>query len=968
MARRGYMSAGIPGGHGPRFRGGAKLLGALSVTALVATALIFELAPAAHAGVSLGVSPSFPTPVSAGQANVPASVSIQNTSNAAQAVGNVTVTSITLVPTCGTAPPAGSPDCPAASVDPGVFQISGSGTGAAGSACAGTAFTIAVTDAAQGKVTFTPGTPVVLNGAGATCRINFTFNVLKVPTKDALPDPGLQTVQTAAANGTHADATTGGGIGQSFVTVNAAASGVTTSATPSAPLGSPISDTATVTGAAPTGTVTFTAFGPNDATCTNPPAFTSPPVALAGGVASSGNFTPAQPGAYRWRAAYSGDANNNPVTTPCNAANETSNVQVTDTITTQATSNAPIGSAISDTATLSGGANTPTGTMTFRAFGPADATCANPPAFTSAPVTVNGNGAYASGAFTPNTAGTYRWTVQYTGDSSNAPLTTPCNAANETSAVTAAGPAITTQATPNAALGGAISDTATLTGGQNPGGTIVFRAFGPNDAACANPAAFTSAGVVVNGNGTYNSGPFTPATAGAYRWTATYSGDPNNTGVTTPCNAANETSTVTAASPAITTQASPAVVVGNPITDTATLSGTINPTGNIVFSLFGPNNATCAGPAVFTSTKPVTANGNVTSDPFTPSAPGTYRWIAAYSGGNGNAAVSTACNDANESVQVAQRVPTLTTTASANVPLGGAISDTATLAGGFNPTGTIVFNVFGPNDDTCANPPVFTNSKTVTGNGSYKSDPFTPATPGLYRFVAAYGGDTGNAAVGPTACNDPNETVRVQKTTVNITTKASPSVPLGGAINDTATITGGTNPTGSIIFAAYGPDNDRCSGQDAFAVIVPVNGNGTITSPSFTPTTNGLYRWIVVYSGDRNNEAFLSSCGDPAEAVQVGAVNPPTTTTQPTVPASPSTTTPTTAAPATTTTTKVAGATTTTPPVVTTNPTRSVVGGLSVTGRELGRLARIAFAMTLFGLFAVVVSRRRPQPERARRR
>ncbi|MGH9279375.1 MAG: S8 family serine peptidase, partial [Acidimicrobiales bacterium] len=88
-----------------------------------------------------------------------------------------------------------------------------------------------------------------------------------------------------------------------------------------------------------------------------------------------------------------------------------------------------------------------------------------------------------------------------------------------------------------------ISDTATLGNGTNPTGTITFRAFGPNDAACAGVAAFTSIKVVA-GNGVYVSDPFPAVAEGLYRWTVSYSGDANNFGVDSPCNAPNETSTV----------------------------------------------------------------------------------------------------------------------------------------------------------------------------------------------------------------------------------------------------------------------------------------------------------------------------------------------------------------------------------------------------------------------------------------
>ncbi|HEX7277254.1 MAG TPA: S8 family serine peptidase, partial [Acidimicrobiales bacterium] len=109
-----------------------------------------------------------------------------------------------------------------------------------------------------------------------------------------------------------------------------------------------------------------------------------------------------------------------------------------------------------------------------------------------------------------------------------------------------ADPTITTTATSSvfsAANGPSISDTAVLANGFNPTGTITFQAFGPNNASCTGGAAFTSA-PTVTGNGNYSSGPFSPAAEGAYRWVVTYGGDQNNSTATSPCNAANETSTV----------------------------------------------------------------------------------------------------------------------------------------------------------------------------------------------------------------------------------------------------------------------------------------------------------------------------------------------------------------------------------------------------------------------------------------
>jgi hypothetical protein len=106
---------------------------------------------------------------------------------------------------------------------------------------------------------------------------------------------------------------------------------------------------------------------------------------------------------------------------------------------------------------------------------------------------------------------------------------------------------LSTQATPSVTLGQQIADQATLSGGNSPGGTITFTAYGPNDATCANVPAYTSNAITVSGAGNYSNSPtFIPSTAGTYRWRASYSGDVNNDAVAGACNAANESSVVSA--------------------------------------------------------------------------------------------------------------------------------------------------------------------------------------------------------------------------------------------------------------------------------------------------------------------------------------------------------------------------------------------------------------------------------------
>jgi hypothetical protein len=121
-----------------------------------------------------------------------------------------------------------------------------------------------------------------------------------------------------------------------------------------------------------------------------------------------------------------------------------------------------------------------------------------------------------------------------------------CCGSSHTTVVPAT-PALTTQASPPITLGGQITDTANLTGGVSPTGTVTFTFFPPADTNCAGPPAFTSPPVPVTGPGTYTSAPFTPTVAGTYRTIASYSGNAANAPVTTKCNDNNESVVVNTA-------------------------------------------------------------------------------------------------------------------------------------------------------------------------------------------------------------------------------------------------------------------------------------------------------------------------------------------------------------------------------------------------------------------------------------
>ena len=173
---------------------------------------------------------------------------------------------------------------------------------------------------------------------------------------------------------------------------------------------------------------------------------------------------------------------------------------------------------------------------------------------------------------------------------------------------------------------------------------------------------------------------------------------------------------------------------------------------------------------MFAAAVKVAGNDDYASPSFTPNAAGKYRWVVRYSGDARNrSAGPTRCDDVAEiaivrSAGVDPADPALSTTSSPSPALGAPIYDTAHLTGGLAPSGAITFELFGPDDQTCAGPPAFTTTTTVNGNGSYRSAAFVVPLPGMYRWVASYSGDLGNTAAGPTTCTDAAETALIGTT------------------------------------------------------------------------------------------------------------------------------------------------------------------------------------------------------------
>ena len=202
--------------------------------------------------------------------------------------------------------------------------------------------------------------------------------------------------------------------------------------------------------------------------------------------------------------------------------------------------------------------------------------------------------------------------------------------------------------------------------------------------------------------------------------------------------------------------------------------------------------------------------------------------------------------------------------------------------------GTIEFRLYAPGDTNCTGASILPNPiiipMTVTGattGTATSAPPYTPLVAGTYRWRAFFSGDANNLPVdGP--CNAANENTIVRAQPL-IPTTASADISLGGTLTDVANVTGLVDPVvgagaGTVEFRLYGPNDANCTGGSILPnpIVVPLTLTsptaGTATStPAFTPTVAGTYRWRAFYSGDLRNDPANGPCNAPGESTIVRA-------------------------------------------------------------------------------------------------
>ena len=632
-------------------------------------------------------------------------------------------------------------------------------------------------------------------------------------------------------------------------TVSKASPSLVGVATSTAVVGSSISDGVTLaSGFEASGQLVFRAYGPDDQTCASAPKYEASVAVDGNGSYSPTGFSPPA-GLYGWSVEYAGDANNEPASLPCGAANQASTVSKTSpSLVGLATSTVVVGSSITDGVTLASGFEAG-GQLVFRAYGPDDLTCSTTSKY-EATVAVDDNGLYSPAGFSP-AAGLYRWTAEYTGDENNEPVSLPCGAPNQASTVDKASPSLVGVATSAVVVGSSITDGVTLASGFEAGGQLVFRAYGPGDPTCASAPKY-EASVAVDGNGSYSPAGFSPA-AGLYRWTAEYTGDESNEAASLPCGSANQASavgTITAALAASATNGT----VGTQVTATASIQDGAIPAGQITFTAFSPGDTSCSDAAAFSSTVNVSGNGSYHSAAFVPSRVGTFRWTVSYSGDPNHAPMGSGCGQAMSDVSPVS--PSIASDVTERLAVGTSFRIAATLQGGYTPGGTITFEIYRRVGAACAKP-VVVGTVPVAGNGTINSGPLVARQPGTYSFGASYSGDAANqGAIDP--CDPSGPAVRVYRRAPKVKPRAR--LNEGNQISIRARLLGAASPSGTISFRLYHPGDKQCKRKPAFSGGVTARSNGSYLLGQYFATKPGVYRLSVGYSGDQRNRQYRPTC------------------------------------------------------------------------------------------------------------
>jgi hypothetical protein len=619
-------------------------------------------------------------------------------------------------------------------------------------------------------------------------------------------------------------------------------------------------------------------------------------------------------------ATYNGNSNNSSVTSGA-SLEPVSITPATPAInTTQQPATATVGTLIADTATVTGG-YFPTGTVTFELY--SNAMASGTPLYTDSNVPLV-SGVATSTGYTATATGTDYWVAAYNGNTNNKAVSSP--ATSEPVTITQVTPTINTSQQPaSAAVGSSIADKATVSGGYSPTGTVTFDLY--NNSAGTGTPLFANTETISGGTAT--STGYTAAVAGTDYWVATYNGDTNNKAVSSP--ATSEPVIITPASPSITTAPGGPVQLGDiTISGTKYLDLTGNgfssddtPQGGVTIDLYEESNGsaglqTGSGGDKLVGTTTTASNGTYS---FMVDSAGTYYvaesvptgYIQTGGGPNGTAGCTyyTIMATSNHSyggynfddyliptcaptcvsytVTTPSHSTKTVTDLSGNTQQGDTVTATFTVSAGMTDQLTLV-SYYAPgstySDATAYQQVIYQQATGTFAPGTHTLTVTIPCDYYQIDFVCGpainelepnqnndvYGPDSANIlyhAEGRFISSDNDGT-----TMPSLAAPPAPDVPAltvsssGATLSDSATLSSGMNPTGTITFTLYSPSNVL-----VYTDAVTITANGTYTTSmgsnpgGYMPTVAGTYQWVAVYGGDSNNTSVTSPEGSEPEVV-----------------------------------------------------------------------------------------------------
>ena len=307
-------------------------------------------------------------------------------------------------------------------------------------------------------------------------------------------------------------------------------------------------------------------------------------------------------------------------------------------------------------------------------------------------------------------------------------------------------------------------------------------------------------------------------------------------------------------------------VSGTSATDSVTVSGTSGtPTGTVTFALFGVNGQ------IGSNSAPISLSaGTATSPSFTSLAPGSYHFVATYSGDG----TYTTLVGANENITIASPPVFIPPTASLNTSPtvnGTSATDSATVSGSSGtPTGSVTFTLFSGAPGSGTLVAGYAADTVALANGQASSASTGNLATGNYYFMTTYSGD--GTYTGITPGTPEPFTIAQQSATLG----TFPTVT-GLSAGDSATVsaTSGT-PTGSVTFTLFSGAPGSGTPVAGYAADTVALISGQASSVATGTLAAGNYYFLVTYSGDSNYSSIMPGTPEPFTIIAVSpAPKPP---------------------------------------------------------------------------------------------